>query len=93
MHWESLHPDLRTAARPVDAAQRRIAALRTLEADAGRWRPSLGELAGERPEGVLGDLRCRTFFVTNEFGAVAGRDLELGALDGRTALSEDPRRV
>ena len=87
-HWESLHPDLRSAARPVDAAQRRIAALRTLEADAGRWRPSLGELAGERPEGVLGDLRCRTFFVTNEFGAVAGRDLELGALDGRTALSE-----
>ena len=30
VHWESLHPDLRTAARPVDAAQRRIAALRTL---------------------------------------------------------------
>jgi type VI secretion system protein ImpA len=88
VHWESLHPELRAAARPIDAAQRRVAALRTLEADAGRWKPNIGELAGERPEGVLGDLRCRTFFVTNEFGAVAGRDLELGALDGRTALAE-----
>lgn len=88
VHWESLHPELRAAPRPIDAAQRRLAALRTLEADAGRWKPNIGELAGERPEGVLGDLRCRTFFVTNEFGAVTGRDLELGALDGRTALAE-----
>lgn len=88
LHWDSLHPELRGGARPIEAAQRRIAALRSLEADAGRWKPSIGELAGERPEGVLGDLRCRSFFVTNEFGAITGRDLELGALDGRTALAE-----
>jgi type VI secretion system protein ImpA len=87
LHWESVHPELR-AGRPLEMAQRRIAALRSLEVDAMGWRPRIGELAGEPPEGVVGDLRCRTFFTAAEFGAVSGRDLELGALDSRTALAE-----
>ena len=86
LHWDSLHPALRPASRPTEAAQRRIAALGALELDAGAWQKR--ELDRERPEGVLGELRCRVFFNSRDFGPVTGRDLEQAALDGQTMLAE-----
>lgn len=91
LHWDSLHPALRLAGRPMEAAQRRIAALRSVEIDAGAWKKrdkDKDEFDRERPEGVLGELRCRVFFNSRDFGPVTGRDLEQGGLDGPTMLAE-----
>lgn len=73
LHWETLHPELRPAPNPRDAALRRINALLQLQ----------------NPEdGLLGDLRRGRAFMARGLGPVSGRDLELGTLDSRTALNE-----
>jgi type VI secretion system protein ImpA len=75
-HWETLHPELRSAATPRDAALRRINALLQLQ----------------NPEdGALGDLRTRAAFVARGLGPVTGQDLERGTLDSRTVLNEFAR--
>ncbi len=75
-HWDTLHPDLRDAPAPRDAARRRISALMQLESD---------------DDGLCGDLRRRTFFAVPALGPVRGRDLERSTIDSRTALNEPPR--
>jgi len=72
-HWETLHPELRTAATPRDAALRRINALVGLQI---------------AKDGVLGDLRSRVFFDLRGLGPVTGLDLERATLDSRTALAD-----
>jgi type VI secretion system protein ImpA len=72
-HWDTLHPELRPAANPRDAALRRINALRQLEND---------------ESGALGDLRRRTLFTARGLPPVRGLDLERGAIDSRTAQNE-----
>jgi type VI secretion system protein ImpA len=75
-HWGSLHPELRDAATPRDAARRRIGALMELE--------------GPR-DSALEDLHRRTLFDARGLGPVTGYDLERAAIDSRTALNEPPR--
>ena len=72
-HWDTLHPDLRPAANPRDAALRRVNALLQLEND---------------EDGILGDLRRRTAFTARGLGPIRGLDLERGAIDSRTAQNE-----
>jgi type VI secretion system protein ImpA len=72
-HWETLHPELRPASNPRDAALRRLNALLQLQND---------------DAGVLGDLRRRTAFTVRGLGPVSGADLEQGSLDSRTAQNE-----
>jgi type VI secretion system protein ImpA len=72
-HWDTLHPELRPAGNPRDAALRRVNALLQLEND---------------EEGVLGDLRRRTAFSARGLGPVSGLDLEQGSIDSRTAQNE-----
>ena len=72
-HWETLHPELKAAASPREAAVRRINALLQLQSDA---------------DGALGDLRRATVFVARGLGPVTGRELERGTLDARTVLAE-----
>ncbi len=72
-HWETLHPELRPASNPRDAALRRLNALLQLQND---------------EDGVLGDLRRRTAFAVRGLGPIRGSDLEQGAIDSRTALNE-----
>lgn len=75
-HWDTLHPELREAPSPRDAARRRLSALMQLESD---------------EDGVYGDLRRRTFFHARGFGPIRGVDLERSAIDSRVALNEPPR--
>jgi type VI secretion system protein ImpA len=72
-HWDTLHPELRASPNPRDAALRRINALLQLQ---------------NADDGLLGDLRRRTFFTARGLGPVSGQDLERGTLDGRTVLGE-----
>ncbi len=72
-HWETLHPELRTAATARDAALRRISALVGLQM---------------AKDGLLGDLRSRVFFDLRGLGPVTGLDLERATLDSRTALAD-----
>ena len=65
-HWETLHPELRTAATARDAALRRISALVGLQM---------------AKDGLLGDLRSRVFFDLRGLGPVTGLDLERATLD------------
>jgi type VI secretion system protein ImpA len=72
-HWGTLHPELRQAASPRDAALRRINALQQLQ---------------NEDDGVLGDLRQRTAFTARGLGPIRGLDLERGSIDSRTAQNE-----
>lgn len=72
-HWDTLHPELRAAATPRDAALRRINALLQLQ---------------NPDDGLLGDLRTGAAFVARGLGPVTGQDLERGTLDSRTVLNE-----
>ena len=72
-HWETLHPELRQAATPREAALRRINALLQLE---------------NGDEGALGDLRRHVAFTARGLGPIHGRDLERGSIDGRVAQNE-----
>lgn len=72
-HWETMHPALRQAASPRDAALRRVNALLDLQ---------------NAQEGLLGNLRRMTVFAPRGVGPVTGRDLEQGALDDRVMLQE-----
>ncbi len=73
MHWKTMHPELREGLPLRDAALRRINALLQLQND---------------KDGLLGDLRKMTFFTPRGVGPVTGRDLDRGAIDTRTVLSE-----
>ncbi|ANL76484.1 type VI secretion system-associated ImpA family protein (plasmid) [Rhizobium phaseoli] len=73
MHWQTMHPELRDGLPPREAALRRINALIQLQND---------------KDGLLADLRKMTFFAPRGAGPVTGRDLERGAIDGRTVLNE-----
>jgi type VI secretion system protein ImpA len=73
MHWQTMHPELRDGQPPRDAALRRINALIQLQND---------------KDGLLGDLRKMTFFAPRGVSPVTGRDLERGAIDGRTVINE-----
>ncbi|CCV11993.1 type VI secretion system protein TssA [Mesorhizobium sp. STM 4661] len=72
-YWETMHPALRPNAPPRDAALRRLNALADLQ---------------NGQEGLLADLRQRTFFAPRAIGPITGRDLENGALDERVMLQE-----
>jgi type VI secretion system protein ImpA len=69
-HWETLHPELRSAPNPREAARPRTNALMELR----------------NPKGLLGDLRAAVYFTVPGLGAVSGDDLERGALDARAVL-------
>ncbi|RUW98573.1 type VI secretion system protein TssA, partial [Mesorhizobium sp. M2A.F.Ca.ET.037.01.1.1] len=60
-HWETLHPALRSAATPRDAALRRINALLDLQ---------------NGQDGLLANLRQMIFFAPRPIGPISGRDLE-----------------
>ena len=72
-YWESVHPALRPNVPLREAALRRINALLDLQ---------------NGQEGLLADLRRKTFFAPRGIGPISGRDLEKGALDDRTMLQE-----
>lgn len=72
-YWETMHPALRPNAAPRDAALRRLNALADLQ---------------NGQDGLLADLRLRTFFAPRAIGPITGRDLEKGALDERVMLQE-----
>jgi type VI secretion system protein ImpA len=69
-HWDTLHPELRAAPNPREAARPRTNAVMELR----------------NPKGLLGDLRSRVYFTVPGLGPVTGDDLERGALDARTVL-------
>jgi type VI secretion system protein ImpA len=69
-HWDTLHPELRNAPSPREAARPRINALMELR----------------NPKGLLGDLRAAVYVTVPGLGAVSGDDLERGALDARAVL-------
>ncbi|TPL88513.1 type VI secretion system protein TssA [Mesorhizobium sp. B2-3-12] len=72
-YWDTMHPALRTAATPRDAALRRINALLDLQ---------------NGQEGLLANLRQTVFFSPRAIGPISGRDLEQAALDERVMLQE-----
>lgn len=80
LHWETLHPALRSGVPTREAALRRVNALRDLQLDGRNGRG-----------GLLADLRQMTVLAPRGVGPVLGRDLEQGALDERTMLQEAPQ--
>ncbi|MEI9411951.1 type VI secretion system protein TssA [Mesorhizobium salmacidum] len=72
-YWDSMHPALRPAGTPRDAALRRINALLDLQ---------------NGQEGLLANLRQTVFFSPRTIGPISGRDLEQAALDERVMLQE-----
>lgn len=72
-YWESLHPALRSAATPREAALRRVNALLDLQ---------------NSQDGLLASLRQAQVFAPRGVGPVSGRDLEQAALDERVMLQE-----
>jgi type VI secretion system protein ImpA len=74
-YWDTIHPELRPGVAPKEAALRRINTLLQLQND---------------HEGLLADLRQRTFFAPRGVGPITGRDLERGTLDRHAMLAEAP---
>lgn len=72
LHWDTLHPEMRQSANPLDAARPRINAVMQLK----------------NPRALLGDMRRHVFFTVRGLGPVTGRDLERGNLDVRTVVAE-----
>lgn len=72
-YWDTMHPALRTAATPREAALRRINALLDLQ---------------NGQDGLLANLRQTVFFSPRAIGPISGRDLEQAALDERVILQE-----
>ncbi|TPK19695.1 type VI secretion system protein TssA [Mesorhizobium sp. B2-5-9] len=72
-YWDTMHPALRTAATPREAALRRINALLDLQ---------------NGQDGLLANLRQTVFFSPRAIGPISGRDLEQAALDERVMLQE-----
>lgn len=72
-HWETMHPALRPAGTPRDAALRRVNALLDLQ---------------NAQDGLLGNLRRMKLFAPRGVGPVSGRDLEQAAIDERVMLQE-----
>lgn len=72
-HWETMHPALRPAGTPRDAALRRVNALLDLQ---------------NAQDGLLGNLRRMKLFSPRGVGPVSGRDLEQAAIDERVMLQE-----
>ena len=75
-HWDTLHPELRPAATPRGAAQRRLNALLQLQGE---------------DDGLLGDFERKVIFEARGFGAVTGGDLARGSIDARAAVAERTR--
>lgn len=72
-HWETMHPALRPAGTPRDAALRRVNVLLDLQ---------------NAQDGLLGNLRRMKLFAPRGVGPVSGRDLEQAAIDERVMLQE-----
>ena len=73
-HWDTLHPELRTAAGPRDAAVRRTNALRQLNDRSG----------------LLGDLAARAFIVVRGVDPISGGDLERATLSVQAVVNDAP---
>ena len=73
--WDSVHPLLRDRSDPMDAALRRINALRQLE---------------NGDDGLLGDLQLNVVMNARGVGALTGEDLAAGMLTTHKVLSEAP---
>ncbi len=71
--WDSMHPALRPNMPVRDAALRRMNALSDLQ---------------NKQDGLLFELRQRSFFSVPAIGLIRGVDLEQGSLDERTILLE-----
>ncbi len=74
-YWDSVHPQLREASEPRDAALRRINALKQLEND---------------DNGVLTDLKMNAILSPRGIGPISGADLAEGAMTEFEVRSEMP---
>lgn len=74
-NWDDLHPALRAAATPREAAVRRINALYQIE---------------NEENGLLGDLLLNTVIAPRGIGPVSGGDLAAAMLNRSTVLAEAP---
>lgn len=73
--WDSLHPMLRDAATPPEAATRRINAIRQIE---------------NPDDGILGDLEFLAQLAPRGIGPITGGDLAAGAMNRAAVLAEAP---
>ena len=74
-NWDDLHPALRPAATPREAAVRRVNALYQIE---------------NEENGLLGDLVLGTVIAPRGIGPVSGGDLAAAMLNRNTVLAEAP---